>query len=232
MRKAMRFVLVAGFLVAFGAANASAAGARYGFGIFFDRSVPVAGLGDRYPASQKFGIVFDYKLSSRTTLEWEYHHAGMDEGKIETASFTWGVDGNKYNSPEAKSRFNLNSFVMNALVRLGEEPVGESLQLMPYIAVGAGFYDYTDEITGLIYPGQRIEPLDADLLIEPRRDDHTSVGANLGLGMTVSQGAYGLDLRARYHLIMGDLRSMEAWGFESVFPLGMIDVRTAFKLYF
>jgi hypothetical protein len=232
MRRAIRFALVAGSLVALGAADVSAEETRYGAGIFFDRSVPTQGLGDRYAASQKFGLVFDYKLSSRATLEFEYHHAGMDKGKIETASFTWGVDGERYASPEAKSSFNLNSFLMNALVRLGEEPEGEGLELIPYVAVGAGFYDYQDEISGLIYPGQRFEPLDADLLIDPRRDDHTSIGANLGLGMSVMQGGYGLDLRARYHLIMGDLRSMDAWGLESVFPMGLVDVRTAFKLYF
>jgi hypothetical protein len=232
MRRAIRFALVAGSLVALGAADVSAEATRYGAGVFFDRSVPVLGLGDRYDASQKFGFVFDYKLSSRATLEFEYHHAGMSEGKIETASFTWGVDGEKYASPEAQSSFNLNSFLMNALVRLGEEPKHEGLDLIPYVSVGAGFYDYQDEISGLIYPGQRIEPLDADLLLDPQRDDHTSIGANLGLGMTVTQGAYGLDLRARYHLIMGDLRSMEAWGLKSVFPIGLVDVRTAFKIYF
>ena len=211
---------------------AEAAGEQFGAGIFFDRSVPVLGFGDRYPASQKFGLIFTYKISSRTTLEWEYHHGGMDEGKIEDASFTWGVDRQKYLSPEAQSRFNLNSLLMNALVRIGNEPAGPGLQLRPYIAVGAGFYDYQDEVSGMVYPGQRIAPLDTDLLINPRRDDHTSIGANIGLGMTVIQGTFGLDLRARYHIIMGDLRSMEAWGLEKVFPLGLVDVRTAFKLYF
>ena len=209
-----------------------AADGKYGAGIFFDRSVPVAGLSDRYSASEKFGLIFEYKISSRTTLEWEFHHGGMDDGKIEDASFTWGVDGEKYLSPDANSRFNLNSFLMNALVRIGAEPDGQGLQLRPYVAVGAGFYDYQDKISGLIYPGQRITPLDKELVINPREDEHTSLGANLGVGMTVMQGAFGLDLRARYHIIMGDIRSMEAWGLEKVFPMGLVDVRTAFKLYF
>ena len=164
-------------------------------------------------------------------MEFEYHHAKLTEGKIEGRAFTWGVDKKKYLSPEAQSRLNLNGFLMNALVRL-REGSGSGVELAPYIAVGAGVYDYQDRISGLIYPGQKVAPLDPELLIEPRQDDHTALGANFGLGMTVIQGHFGLDVRARYHMILGDLRPMEAWGLESVFPMGMVDVRTTFKIYF
>ena len=204
---------------------------RYGAGMFFDRSVPILGLGDRYPASQKYGLVFEYKLSSRTTMEFEYHHAKLTEGKIEGRAFTWGIDKKKYLSPDAQSSLNLNGFLINALVRLGQ-PSGSDMQLAPYIAVGAGFYDYQDRISGMIYPGQKVEPLDADLLIEPREDEHTALGANFGMGMAVVQGRFGLDVRARYHLILGDLRPMKAWDLETVFPMGLLDVRTTFKIYF
>ncbi len=112
------------------------------------------------------------------------------------------------------------------------EPPSGDIQLRPYVAIGGGFYDYTDEISGMVYPGQNLEPLDTDLVILPRQDDHTALGVNGGLGMMVAQGRFGLDVRARYHMIIGDLRSMEAWGLESVFPISIIDVRTTFKLYF
>ena len=104
------------------------------------------------------------------------------------------------------------------------------LVLLPLL--GAGFYAYQDRISGLIYPGQQGASLNPDLLIEPREDAHTSLGVNLGVGMAVVHGHFGLDVRARYHLILGDLRPMEAWGLKSVFPMGMVDVRTAFKFYF
>ena len=206
-------------------------GSKYGAGIFFDRSVPIFGFDDRYAASQKFGVILDYKMSVRTTLEFEFHHAKLTDGKIEEIAFTWGVDKKTYTSPEAKSEFNLNSFLLNALVFL-REPSSGDIQLQPYVAVGGGFYDYQDKITGLIYPGQNATPLNTDLLIEPRQDDHTALGVNAGLGMAVMQGRFGLDVRARYHMIIGDLRSMEAWGLKSVFPISMIDMRTTFKLYF
>ena len=212
-------------------ALAQDAGGTYGVGIFFDRNVPILGFDDRYPASQKLGVVLDYKLSDRTTLEFEYHHARLDDGKIEGKSFTWGIDKKKYQSPEADSEFNLNSFLINAVVRVGPVPEGET-QLVPYVTIGGGFYDYQDKMSGLIYPGQKLEPLDQDQLLDPFVDDHTSLGVNLGVGTSVVQGRFGLDVRARYHLILGELRPMEAWGLESIYPISMLDVRTTFKFYF
>lgn len=209
----------------------SAQEARYGAGVFFNRSVPVLGFHDRYSASQVYGAVLDYQVSSRATMEFEYHHLTMDDGKIEGLAFTWPIDKQKYLSPDANSRFNLNSFLINALAYLNTRKSGSDLQLLPYIAVGAGFYDYQDRITGLIYPGQKEEPLNADLMLDDREDEHTALGANVGLGMTVVQGRFGLDIRGRYHMILGDLRPMEAWDLPGVFPIAMFDFRTAFKLY-
>lgn len=205
--------------------------ARYGAGIFFDRNVPVLGFNDRYEASQIYGLVFDYQVNPRVTMEFEYHHATMEDGKIEGLAFTWPIDKQKYLSPEAKSRFNLNSFLINALAQLRTRENSDNMQLLPYIAIGAGFYDYQDTITGLIYPGQRVAPLDASLHLDPVEDEHTALGANFGLGMTVVQGRFGLDIRGRYNVILGDLRPMESWGLSNVFPLTMVDFRTTFKMY-
>jgi hypothetical protein len=203
---------------------------RFGAGIFVDPNVPVLGFGDRYPAGLKYGATFDYRISNRTTLEFEYHHASLSDGKIEDNAFYWPVDKQWYYSPQAESKFNLNSFILTALTHLGDTTAGD-LQLSPYVAVGAGVYDYQDEVSGLIYPGQPVEPLDTSLLLQPQTDDHTPLGATLGLGMVVKQGRYGLDVRARYHVILGDLRPMEAWGIEEVFPISVVDLRTTFKLY-
>ena len=227
-----RYLMLKVWLLAlFIAVPVSAQEARYGAGVFFNRSVPMLGFHDRYSASQVYGAVLDYQISSRATMEFEYHHMTMDDGKIENLAFTWPIDKQKYLSPDANSRFNLNSFLINALAYLNPRKSSSDLQLLPYIAVGAGFYDYQDRITGLIYPGQKEQPLKSDLMLEDQDDEHTALGANLGLGMTVVQNRFGLDIRGRYHIILGDLRPMESWDLPGVFPLAMFDFRTAFKLY-
>lgn len=213
------------------AAPVTAREARYGAGVFFNRSVPVQGFHERYSASQVYGVVLDYRVSPRATIEFEYHHLTMDDGKIEGLAFTWPIDKQQYLSPNANARFNLNSFLINALAHLKPRQVRSELQLLPYIAVGAGFYDYQDRISGLIYPGQKEQPLNQELMLDPTEDDHTALGANLGLGMAVTQRRFGLDIRARYHLILGHLSPMEAWNLSGVFPIATFDFRTAFKLY-
>ena len=231
MRKGFYVGLVVGLLVLLSIPQANAQGdRRFGAGVFVDRNVPVLGFSDRYSAGLKYGATFDYKLSDRTTLEFEYHHASLSDGKIEDDAFYWPVDKKWYYSPQAESKFNLNSFLITALSHLGQTSAG-NLDLSPYLAIGAGVYDYQDRVTGLVYPGQSVEPLDVDLLMLPTDDDHTPLGITLGLGMTVEQGRYGLDVRARYHMVLGDLRPMEAWGIKSVFPISMVDLRTTFKIY-
>lgn len=225
--------LVAGLLVLLAVPRVSAQGHRFGAGISFDRSIPVMGLGDRYPATQKYGLMLDYRTAPKTTLEFEYNHALLSDGKIERMSFTWPGDKEKYLSPQARSEMKLNSFLVNALIRLDPADTSDTgMQLVPYLAIGAGFYAYHHRVSGLIYPGQQGAALNPDLLLEPQEDAHVSLGANFGVGMTVVRGHFGLDARARYHLILGNLRPMEAWGLKSVFPMGMVDVRTAFKFYF
>ena len=76
-----------------------------------------------------------------------------------------------------------------------------------------------------------LEPLDQTLQLDTVEDDHTALGVNFGLGTTIRQDRYGLDVRLRYHLILGDLRPMEAWGLDNVFPITMVDFRTSFKMY-
>jgi hypothetical protein len=165
-------------------------------------------------------------------MDLEYHWTRLDDGKIDGLSFVWPVDKQRYASPQAHSRMTFHGYVINALIRLGPEPSTAGMRLRPYIAIGAGFYDYNNTTSGLIYPGQKVKPLNPDLLMDPQTDAHTSIGANAGLGMCVIQGHFGLDLRARCHMVLGDLRPMEAWGTKSVFPMAMIDMRTAFKFYF
>ena len=232
MRKGFYVGFVVGVLVLLCApqVNAAEGGTRYGAGVFVDRNVPVLGFADRYQSGLKYGVTFDYEVSSRTTMEFEYHHASLSDGKIQDNAFYWPVDKQWYFSPQAESKFNLNSFILTALTHIGETSAGD-LQLSPYVAIGAGIYDYQDSVSGMIYPGQPVEPLDTSLLLQPQSDDHTPLGATLGLGITVRQNRFGLDVRARYHMILGDLRPMEAWNVEEVFPISVVDLRTTFKMY-
>lgn len=225
------FVLLLGMGLLVGLTTvAHAQESRYGAGVFFDRSVPVSGFHNRYAPSQIYGLALEYRLTARTTMEFEYHHMTIEDGKVEGQAFTWPIDKKTYLSPEANSRFNLNSFLINALAHLRAREMSDDLQLLPYIAVGAGYYDYQDRVSGLIYPGQKVEPLDPTIQ-QSFEDEHTALGANFGLGMTVVQGRYGLDIRGRYNIILGDLRPLEAWGFSGVFPITLFDLRTTFKVY-
>ena len=231
MRGKVLIGLMACLFVLLSVPQANAAnGHRYGLGVFVDRTVPVLGFGDRYRPMQKYGLTLDYKLSDRTTLEFEYHHASSNDGKIESRAFYWPIDKQWHYSPQANSTFNLNSFLINAMARLGEITAGD-VELIPYVAVGGGIYDYQNKVSGMVYPGQNVEPLDTELLLLPEQDDHTPLGANLGVGATVRQGRFALDVRARCHLIMGDMRSMEAWGIANTFPISMVDLRTTFKFF-
>jgi hypothetical protein len=231
MRSSGCFFLVI-FLLGFG--RISAEEYHYGAGVFMARNIPILGLADRYSAAEQYGVILDRKLSDRTTLEFEYHHVAFSDGKIENRTFTWGVDKKEYNSPDARSNMKVNGFLMNALVHLGKTPDPEEtgVQLKPYIAVGWGIYDYKDRVSGLIYPGQKAPPLDTTILLDPTVDKHAALGVNFGVGMAVVQGKFGLDVRARYNMALGDLRPMESWGFSGVFPLSLLELRTTFKLYF
>jgi len=185
---------------------------RYGIGIFAGLNVPVQGLSQRYTTKQNFGITLDRRLKERTTIEFEYHRSTLDNGKIEDRTFIWSIDRQEYASPDARSEFKLNTFLVNALVRVGQWGNHTGLHFKPYLAVGAGFYDYRDEISGLIYPNQRVEPLDTTFWLEPQIDAHTALGGTVGFGVAALQSSlgFGLDLRARYHFFGGDLRPMEA----------------------
>lgn len=233
MDRVCRWFLSLGLVAVCAVGSVSAEGdTRFGIGVFAGLNVPVQGLAERYPTKQNFGLVFQRRMSERTWLEFEYHRANLSDGKIEDRTFIWSLDRKEYVSPQAKSKFKLNSFLTSAVVRLGQWGSDTGLHFDPYLAIGAGFYDYQDEISGLVYPNQRREPLDTTLLLEPQVDDHTSLGATLGFGVTAISGTLGVDVRARYHFFDGDLRSMEAWEIEDVFPITFIDVHAALKVYF
>jgi opacity protein-like surface antigen len=203
---------------------------NWGVGVFANYNVPVFGLGDWYENDSKFGLNAAYVLASNVTVEMEFHHGNFNDGSLLTRTFTW-TDGNDYTSPNAASNMSLNSLLVNALVRLRQigQPFAAS-SFASYIAVGGGFYRYKNDVSGLLWPGQT-----GDLVIEmdPFTDQRFALGINAGLGVEAFIiDNVAVDLRARYNMMIGDLRGLEDWELSETFPLQMLDLGAGVKFYF
>ncbi|OGG43502.1 MAG: hypothetical protein A3F84_29525 [Candidatus Handelsmanbacteria bacterium RIFCSPLOWO2_12_FULL_64_10] len=236
MRKRLYvFIGVAGLLMAaspgYGAEGASS---RYGIGFFADYLVPTSEFNTWHKPAPEFGANLSYMLASARgmALEFEYHYGRFNHGRIEKKSFIWGVDKKPYPSPSARNRMTVNSGLINTVIYFGPKRSGSSGKASPYIAVGTGFYNYVNRTENLIYPGQKKEPLNPSLVLEPREDNNTSFGVSLGFGTEIMMSPRAaLDLRCRYHMVFGHLNPMEAWGVKEVFPIQMGDVRVALRFY-
>ncbi len=221
------------FLVVMWAAPspAFAKGEVWGMGGFFNLHQPLRGFGDWYSKSPQVGVALTYAGSSRAAVEIEYHRSTQDHGSLEKRTFVWSEDNRPYVSPNARSRIALNAVTVNGLLFARPRPVETHARgSTPYMAVGAGLYKYVSSVSGLYWPGQKKA---LTLLLDPFKDRRVSLGFFLGAGaeMFIS-GRVSLDLRARYHVALGNLRPMEAWGLKETFPLQMIDAGAGIKLYF
>ena len=203
---------------------------NWGVGVFANYNVPVFGLGDWYDNDSKFGLNAAYVPASNVTVEMEFHHGNFTEGSLLTRTFTW-TDGKNYTSPDAASNMSLNSLLVNALVRLRQigQPFAAS-SFAPYVAVGGGFYRYKNDVSGLLWPGQTG---DLVLQMDPFTDQRYALGINVGLGVEafIIENV-AVDLRARYNMMFGDLRSLEDWELSQAFPLQMLDFGAGVKFYF
>ena len=202
----------------------------WGVGAFANYNVPVFGLGEWYENDSKFGLNAAYVPASNVTVELEFHHGHFNDGSLLTRKFTW-TDGNDYASPNAASEMVMNSLLVNALVRLRQlgQPFAAS-SFSPYVAVGGGFYRYNNEVSGLLWPGQTG---DLKLELEPFTDQRYALGVNAGLGVEAFViDNVAVDLRARYNMMIGDLRGLEDWELSETFPLQMLDFGAGVKFYF
>lgn len=202
----------------------------WGVGVFANYNVPVFGLGEWYDNDSKFGLNAAYVPASNVTVELEFHSGNFTDGSLLTRTFTW-TDGNDHISPNASSNMSLNSLLVNALVRLRQigQPFAAS-SFAPYVAVGGGFYRYKNDVSGLLWPGQTG---DLVLELEPFTDERYALGINAGLGVEAFIiDNVAVDLRARYNLMIGDLRGLEDWELSETFPLQMLDFGAGVKFYF
>ncbi len=235
MKNRWRFLGFVGFLLLFLPTLADAQDyRRFGGGVFINYNMPLFALRDGwYTKSAKWGATLLHSMDSRVTMEFEYHRANYHNGKIEDRTFLWAVDGKQYKSPRAAADMEINTVVINFLVRLGDQSdLFQAQKTSPYVTVGGGFYDYNNTLSGLIFPAQSAEPLDMSLLLEPQQDTRTALGMNWGLGAErFLTKNLALDFRIRYNFILGQLNSREAWEVKEAWPLQMLDFGIAVRFY-
>jgi hypothetical protein len=207
---------------------------RWGVGTFLAYNSALFSLRDQYTGGAKYGLNWHYSLSPRVYIEAEYHRSEFERGKLEDAMFTWTVDGKDYRSPNASAEMRFSSGVVNLLIFHQAQPSFKSGDFVYYFQVGGGFYDYKSERRNFVYPGQKTKPLDVSVVLPLQIDARAALSAHAGFGVQAfAFDKIAVDLRARYHIVMGDVRPMIAFGVEKkTFPIQLLDLVAGLKFYF
>lgn len=205
---------------------------RWGLGTVGGLSLPVLGMGERFSGTGQYGITWQRGYSSRMTLEVEYHHAEFENGEETKRPFVWNFDKKEYLSPQAVSEMTFNNVLLNVLIAVG--PQAPQKSRIYYFAFGPGIYGYKTERRNFIFPGQTGPVLNQTLYLPPQIDKKAALGVHAGFGGQIFLGdSFALDLRGRYHFVLGDIRPMAAWGFDgSTMPLQMFEIGAGLKFYF
>jgi opacity protein-like surface antigen len=207
---------------------------------------PLFKLRDYTSTSGKYGLNFSYVVSPRVTVEFEYQRSKDSSAGLEGAEFVWFIDSKRYVDPDVSHELDWNNVAFNAIVRLGDRPMLTAEQWNPYLTVGAGFYRYDSHVKDLVWPGQAtgvtggssLDPTgglgpDNALSLPDSHDRRAALSLNGGLGLEAFIiSNVSLDLRARYHLSVGDLRPFNDFGLFQTFPLQQFDIGAGFKFYF
>lgn len=202
---------------------------RSGIGVFGSMEVPLFTFADWYSSSPKVGLMYNYVASPRVVVEVEYHYASMRGGDLDERKFTWSVDKQSYASPDVSQSMWFNSLSANSLVHL--KPL-TNRGAIPYLMGGLGFYGFSHEVSGLVFPGQTGNAIDPSLKLNPYEDKWAALTFSMGGGVSLVRSAqFLLDVRARYNLILGEIRPLEDWGLKKAFPLQAIDLAVGFKYF-
>ncbi|OGG52104.1 MAG: hypothetical protein A3F84_19835 [Candidatus Handelsmanbacteria bacterium RIFCSPLOWO2_12_FULL_64_10] len=214
---------------------------KVGLGINGNFHFPVSTLKDRFREAVTWGTFVTYAQGPRTTVEVEYHRSRFDPGKLEESTFFWPEGSpnkwRRYKSPLARNLMTINAFTVNGLYHFVDRMAagGGSQQVVvgPYFAFGGGFYHYTNSVSGLIFAGQPDQGtgLDDTLLLDPFKDTDVAWGGSLGGGVEVLMNNTALDVRARYHLLIGELRQMDAYGVGRTYPLQYFEIGVSIRYY-
>jgi opacity protein-like surface antigen len=220
-------VVLAGiFLLPGYAQNASAARA-WGLGTITHFNLPVSNLGDRFSGAPLIGLKWCYH-QNEITYDISCIYSKFSSGKIEDQTFQWIYDGLDYPSPQAASEIRFIGVMGNL-----QRSFKNFGKFSPYWSVGAGFIQFEHQITDLVFPGQSIPPLDYNFIYTPDPENSTSLSLNLGGGIQYFiTPQISLALDAKYNVIFGYMRPMEAWLVEKVSPLQLLNVGFGFIYYF
>jgi hypothetical protein len=226
---------------------------RWAIGGSFALNSPI-NFKDYMGATSKYGVSFSYVVSPRVTVEAEYQRMKDESGGLENNDFLWFIDNRRYIDPDVDHNVSWNNVSFNSIIRIGNRPMLTAEQWNPYLTVGGGFYHYNSVVTNLIWPGQALAvpsatvgtslgvvdatnptglgPDDA-LEFPEQHDKRAALSLNVGLGLEAFIiSNVSLDLRARYHMSVGDLRPYNDWGMLQTFPLQQFDVGAGVKFYF
>ena len=201
---------------------------------FLSYNLPVLSLRDNwYSQAIRWGGSLVYSVDQNLTMEFEYNRIKYKNGKIQERTFVWNVDNKAYGSPNASADMKVDSAVMNFLFRLGDKSglfAGQTSS--PYLVFGTGFHSYKNRVSGLVYPGQTVAPLDMGKLLEPQLDRRAALGVNFGFGVErfLSKN-FSLDFRVQHNFLVGTLSPRETWGVGEVWPMQMLDLGVALKFY-
>ncbi len=226
----LSLVLIAGLSFP---ADAQVAGTK-GFGIHAAYNIPTFTLREHYSSGGiKGGALFAYVVNETWTAEVEANFSQYTGGDVEDASFTWNVSGAEVSSPSAKSEMKWITGSLAFLYHFNQG--GSKLGVgggAPYVSFGTGFYRYKNEVSGLIWPGQKSEPLDTSLLLQTIEDRRVALTVNVGLGVEYfASESFAFDIRGQYNVSLGNLRPREAWDIHEAWPLQNLDIGVRLKFY-
>lgn len=193
--------------------------------------LPVSGLNDWYGATPVIGLQYVISTDEITKVVMEFHYQNYSGGSIADRKFRWVVDYDNYKSPAADANMNWNDFIIKTRKYFPNNTrsfAGKILQ--PFASYGLGLYNYTHQVSGLIYPGQSKKPLDTEFLLDPITDRRVAWGGNIGVGFDSSLGQnVSLALDLTYNAAIGYLRSFEDWGLKEVMPLQFLTIGIGFN---
>ena len=193
--------------------------------------LPVSGLNDWYGATPVIGLQYVISTDEITKVVMEFHYQNYSGGSIADRKFRWVVDYDNYKSPAADANMNWNDFIIKTRKYFPNNTrsfAGKILQ--PFASYGLGLYNYTHQVSGLIYPGQSKKPLDTEYLLDPITDRRVAWGGNIGVGFDSSLGQnVSLALDLTYNAAIGYLRSFEDWGLKEVMPLQFLTIGIGFN---
>ena len=127
-------------------------------------------------------------------------------------TFTWSIDDQDYKSANVSQSMRFHSVMASAQVHTREVGSGG---MVPYVTGGLGIYGFSNEISGLIYPGQTGKTLDQNLKLDPYKDEWPALTFSVGGGVTfVGSERILIDIRCRYKHYAGRTPSSGRLGAE------------------